>query len=111
VATPLAETAIALLNGATLQSGYLGTPNSVNTIAVGGTIQFTACGVYSDGVTRAVSNNIYYEGPCTWTSSDIDVMNIDSTDLGLAMAHEAGQAYISANCGGVEFSPWIVTVQ
>jgi hypothetical protein len=115
VATPLAETAIALLNGATLQSGYLGTPNSANTIAVGGTIQFTAYGVYSDGVTRAVSNNIYYEGPCIWTSSDNSVMSIDSTlgdtDLGLATAHEAGQVYISANCGGVEFSPWIMTIQ
>jgi hypothetical protein len=82
---------------------------------VGGTIQFTAYGVYSDGVIRAVSNNIYYEGPCTWTSNDNAVMSIDSTpgdtDLGLAMAHEAGQAYICANRGGVEFSPWIVTVQ
>jgi hypothetical protein len=114
VATPLAETAIALLNGATLESGYLGTPNSVNTIAVGGTIQFTAYGVYSDGVTRAVSNNIYYEGPCSWTSNDNAVMSINTTsniDLGLATAREAGQAYISATCGGVEFSPWIMTVQ
>jgi hypothetical protein len=114
VATPLAETAIALLNGATLQSGYLGTPNSVNTIAVGGTIQFTAYGVYSDGVTRAVSNNIHYEGPCSWTSSDNTVMSMNTTsniDLGLATAREAGQVYISANCGGVQFSPWIMTVQ
>jgi hypothetical protein len=60
-AAALADTAITLLNGVTINSGYLGNPGSVNTIAVGGTIPFTAYGIYSNGVTRAVSNNIYYE--------------------------------------------------
>jgi hypothetical protein len=111
----LANTAITLLNGVTIQSGYLDNPGDVNTIAVGGTIPFTAYGIYSDGVTRPVSNYIYYEGPCSWASNNGSVMSIDSTladpNLGVATARSAGQAWISANCGGVEFSPWIVTVQ
>jgi hypothetical protein len=110
-----ALTAITLLNGVTIKSGYLSNPGSVNSIAVGGTIPFTAYGVYSDGVTRAVSNHIYYEGPCSWASSNPTVMTIDSAlmdeTLGTATARQPGQTYISANCDGVEFSPWIVTVQ
>jgi hypothetical protein len=111
----LVNTAVTLLNGVTIKSGYLGNPGSVNSIAVGGTIPFTAYGVYSDGVTRAVSNHIFYEGPCNWDSSNFSVMSIDQAledlTLGVATAHSPGQTYISANCGGVEFSPWIVTVQ
>ena len=111
----LANTAITLLNGVTLKSGYLGNPGSVNTIAAEGTIPFTAYGVYSDGVTRAVSNDIYYEGPCTWATNNSSVMGIDSglTDLtlGLATARSPGQATITATCDGIPFSPWIVTVE
>ena len=73
-----ALTAITLLNGVTIQSGFLDNPGDVNTIAVGGTIPFTAYGVYSDGVTRPVSNHIFYEGPCNWASSNNSVMTIDS---------------------------------
>lgn len=111
----LANTAITLLSGVTIKSGYLDTPGDVNTIAVGGTIPFTAYGIYSDGVTRAVSNHIYYEGPCSWASNNGSVMSIDSTpmdlNLGVATARSPGQAWITANCDGVEFSPWVVTVQ
>ncbi len=111
----LADTAITLLSGVTLKSGYLGNPGSVNTIATEGTIPFTAYGVYSDGVTRAVSNDIYYEGPCTWASNNGSVMGIDAglTDvtLGVATARSPGQATISAICDGIPFSPWIVTVE
>jgi hypothetical protein len=111
----LANTAITLLNGVTIKSGYLDNPGDVNTIAGGGTIPFTAYGVYSDGVTRPVSSYIYYEGPCSWASNNGSVMHIDSifgaSNLGLATAESPGQAWISANCGGVEFSPWVVTVQ
>lgn len=108
-------TAITLLNGVTIKSGYLGNPGSINSIAVGGTIPVTAYGVYSDGVTRAVSSHIFYEGPCNWASSNFSVMSIDQDwmdlTLGVATARSAGQTYISANCGGLEFSPGVVTVQ
>jgi len=94
----------------TLNSGYLGNPGSVNTIAPGGTIQFTAYGVYSDGSTRAVSPYIYYGGPPSFSSNNDLVMEINQT-TGLATAETPGQAWISAQSGGVQFSPWIVTVQ
>jgi hypothetical protein len=94
----------------TLNSGYLGNPGSVNTIAPGGTIQFTAYGVYSDGSTRAVSPYIYYGGAPSFSSNNDLVMEINQT-TGLATAESPGQAWISAQSGGVQFSPWIVTVQ
>ena len=93
----------------TLVSGYLGNPGSVNTIAPGGTIQFTAYGVYSDGSTRAVDPNIYYGGPANFSSNNGLAMQINQT-TGLATAEEPGQAWIFVQSGGIEFSPWIVTV-
>jgi hypothetical protein len=107
--TPLAEDMIALYDGVTLQSGYLGNPGDVNTIAVGGTIPFIAYGVYSDGSTRAVSPRIYYGGVPQFASSNTQVMRIDQT-TGLATAYAPGQTYISVQVGSVTFSPWIVTV-
>jgi hypothetical protein len=93
----------------TLVSGYLGNPGSVNTIASGGTIQFTAYGVYSDGSTRAVDPNIYYEGPANFSTNNGEVMQINQT-TGLATAESPGQAWIFVGGGGIEFSPWVVTV-
>jgi len=61
--TTLAQDMIALFNGVTLKSGHLGNLGNVNTIAPGGTFQFTAYGTYSDRSTRVVSPYIYYNGP------------------------------------------------
>jgi hypothetical protein len=93
-----------------LTSGYLGNPGSVNTIAPGGTIQFTAYGVYSDGSTRAINPLIYYQGPTSFASTSNGVMQINQT-TGLATAKNPGQASISVESSGVQFSPWNVTVQ
>jgi hypothetical protein len=75
-----------------------------------GTIQFTAYGVFSDGSTKTMSPYIYDYGPCQFSSNNTEVMEINQT-TGFATANQAGQASISANCGNVGFSPWIVTVQ
>lgn len=111
--TPLAAN-MSTLFGLTLKSGYLGNPGSVNTIAVGGTITFTAYGVYSDGSTRAVSPYIYYDRPggvlqpLPWVSSNNEVMSIDPITA-IATAMSPGQTTISLQDSG--FSPWIVTVE
>jgi hypothetical protein len=107
--TSLAEEMISLF-GLTLKSGYLGNPGSVNVIVPTGTIQFTAYGVFSDGSTKTMSPYIYDYGPCQFSSNNTEVMEINQT-TGFATANQAGQASISANCGNVGFSPWIVTVQ
>jgi hypothetical protein len=97
------------LFGLTLESGYLGNPGNVNTVPVGGTIPFTAYGVYSDGSTRALSPYIYYDGPPGWYTSNDLVMEV--TPIGVAAADSPGQVTIGVAAGGIEFSPWIVTVE
>jgi trimeric autotransporter adhesin len=61
-------------------------------IAVGGTIQFTAMGTFSDGSTRSLPG-------ASWTSSAIDVATISAA--GLATGVAPGTTTITATSGGV----------
>jgi hypothetical protein len=106
--TTLAEDMVNLYP-VTLKSGFLGNPGSVNTVAPGTTVPFTAYGVYSDGSTRALNQYIYYEGPPSFSSSNSEVMEIDAT-TGIATASQAGTAIIKVTAGGITFSQWNMTV-
>jgi lysophospholipase L1-like esterase len=107
--TPLVEIAIATL-GLTLKSGYLANSGSVQSITEGGSIQFTAYGMYSDGIPRALLNTDFAGLIGAWSSSNPSVMYVGYN--GEAFALSPGEATISlTTLGDVSFSSWNVTVE
>lgn len=86
-----------------LTGGYLSTPNSANTLAVAGTLQFAAVGAYSDGTTNTIPMS-----QIVWASSNPAVLTVNSG--GLATAVSAGAANVGATVGAVPMSQWTVTV-
>jgi Bacterial Ig-like domain (group 2) len=87
----------------TLVSAYLGSTGSANTMVAGGTLQFAATGIYSDGSSATIAN-----AAIIWSSDNRAVLNIASS--GLASAAAAGVANVNAKIGTVSSSPWTVTV-
>jgi Big-like domain-containing protein/ASPM-SPD-2-Hydin domain-containing protein len=72
------------------------TPNPA-TVGVGGTIQFTATGHFSDGTTRDITTG------STWSSSDTEVATIDpETGLAMGVAVSDGAITIRATAVGTE---------
>ena len=94
----------------TLSNVYLGTPGSANTMFIGGTLQFSANCVYSDGSTTSCSNPDTHGNQVTaWSSSNTAVVTVNSG--GLATAVAAGTANIQATVtGGKVSSVWTLTV-
>ena len=94
----------------TLSNVYLGTPGSANTMLIGGTLQFSANCVYSDGSTTSCSNPDTHGNQVTaWSSSNTAVVTVNSG--GLATAVAAGTANIQATVtGGKVSSVWTLTV-
>jgi regulation of enolase protein 1 (concanavalin A-like superfamily) len=88
-------------SGPTLVSAYLN--STADTLVVGGTLQFTMIGVYSDGSSGAVPNS-----SIQWQTSNSSVLTVSSS--GLATAVSAGPAMVAASMGSTSSSPWIVTV-
>jgi hypothetical protein len=116
VTLPVVQTA-----NLTLKSGYLGNngyviPNvgqglsAVNTVQQGYLVPFTAYGTYSDGATRPMLNTNFAGMNGIWTSSNPNVMHVDI--FGTAYALIPGKATITfTSLSGVQFSPWVMTVQ
>jgi hypothetical protein len=121
--TQMAQTAIATLEGAKLQSGWLENigfgmgrssdfPTPVfnqNAVAPGWALQFTPDGTYSDGVTRQILTSNITGASGTWTSNNPAVMYVNQ--YGYAEALSPGTAWIFyTSPEGVTFSPWVMTV-
>jgi hypothetical protein len=90
-------------SSATLTGAYLGTPNNANTMVVGGALQFSSTGIYSDGTTALIPNS-----SIIWSSSNPAVLNVNSS--GLVTATGAGVTNVNARIGPLSSSPWTVTV-
>jgi len=120
--TQMAQNTIATMS-LTLKSGWLGDisynmgvgvddlgpETNVNKTSPGTTTQFTAYGLYSDGVRRPMLNSNYAGATGTWTSSNPTVMYVTQTGVAYALAPgHTWIEYISPN--GVYFSPWGMTV-
>src|SRR6202166_1421033 len=92
---------------ATLVRAYLAAPANKNTMVAGGTLQFTAYGVYSDGsvatLPDAKGNSV-----TAWTSSAPQAASIGTN--GIATAVGAGTTNIWAEVGSLMASPWGITV-
>jgi Chitobiase/beta-hexosaminidase C-terminal domain/Bacterial Ig-like domain (group 2) len=87
-----------------LTSAYLATPNSVNTMVVGGTLQFGAIGNYATGPTPAPIP----ASQVVWSSSNPAVLTVDGT--GKVTAVGAGKANVQDQIGTVTGSAWTITV-
>lgn len=100
----------------TITSGNLGAPNNQNTAQVGGTIQFTAFGNYSDGQQRTLpdsfGNTITSWTTVLGTGSGTNIVNCGTmSSTGLFTATTIGACNVKAICScGVTFSQWTVTV-
>jgi Bacterial Ig-like domain (group 2) len=92
----------------TLVSAYLVAVGNATTMTVGGTLQFTAYGTYSDGTVSAIPDT---EGSDTiaWNTSNHAVARISM--LGHATAVSAGSVTIEATIGTIEATPWSLTVK
>jgi hypothetical protein len=100
----------------TLLDGYLGTPGSVNTMVVGGTLQFSAFCQYNTSpitTTNCTVADIYGNAVTSWTSSNtaaVTIGQVGSAHPGLATAVGVGTPYIKAYVGSVALNQWDLTV-
>jgi Bacterial Ig-like domain (group 2)/Chitobiase/beta-hexosaminidase C-terminal domain len=88
----------------TLTGAYLGTPNNVNTLVVGGTLQFGAMGNYGTSPTPVPIP----ASQVVWSSSNPAVLTVDGT--GKVTAVGAGKANVQDQIGTVNGSAWTITV-
>jgi hypothetical protein len=89
---------------AILTSAYLWTPNNVNAMVVGGTLQFGAIGNYETGPTPAPIP----ASQVVWSSSNPTVLTVDET--GKVTAVGAGKANVQDQIGAVVGSAWTITI-
>ena len=76
----------------TLSNVYLGTPGSANTMLIGGTLQFSANCVYSDGSTTSCNNPDTHGNQVTaWSSSNTAVVTVNSGGLATGGGGRHGQ--------------------
>ena len=98
----------------TLTGGYLGTPGSVNTMVVGGTLQFSAYCTYSNSTTtNCTVTDMYGNAVTSWTSSNtasVTIGAVGSANPGLATAVGTGTPYMKAYVGSVGLNQWDLTV-
>ncbi len=98
----------------TLTGGYLGTPGSLNTMTVGGTLQFSAYCQYSNSTTTNCSvPDIYGNGVTQWLSSNtgqVTVGAVGSANPGLAGAVGVGSPNIQAYVGAVHLNEWVLYI-
>jgi hypothetical protein len=85
----------------TLVSAYL--DSAGNTLVVGGSLPFTAVGIYSDGSSATIPNSAI-----NWVTNDSAILSVSSS--GSVTAVGAGAASVQAIMGSRTSSPWIVTV-
>jgi hypothetical protein len=88
----------------TLTSAYLETPNNVNTMVIGGTLQFGVLGIYG---TSTVSVSIP-ASQVVWSSSNPAVLRVDGT--GKVTAVGSGKANVQDQIGTVTGGAWTITI-
>jgi hypothetical protein len=93
--------------GPTLVSAYVATKGGATTIVLGGTLQFTAYGNYSDGSVASLPD-AYGNTVTLWNTSNHAIAKIST--LGHATAMGLGPVYIEATIGTLTASPCEVTV-
>jgi hypothetical protein len=93
--------------GPTLISVYLEGKQGATTIVLGGTLQFTAYGNYSDGSIASLPD-AYGNTVTLWNTSNHAITKIST--LGHATALSLGTVYIQATVGALTASPCQVTV-
>jgi regulation of enolase protein 1 (concanavalin A-like superfamily) len=91
----------------TLVSAYLGAAGGANSMVKGGTLQFSAYGVFSDGSVHALPD-AQGNKVTLWNTSNHAVAKISSSGHVTALA--SGVVSIKAVVGGVAASPWTVNV-
>jgi hypothetical protein len=107
--TTMVQTAINTFE-LTMRSGFLANPGSITRLPQGQSIQFTAYGVYNDGIPRALLNPDSTGAVGKWSSSNSSVMLVGYN--GEAFAFAPGEATISfTSADGVPFSSWVMTVE
>jgi Fn3 associated/Bacterial Ig-like domain (group 2) len=107
LAVTAAATAPATTTAKKLVSAYLGNKMSMNTMATGSTLQFSAYGVYSDG-SVGVLPDTYGNKVTQWNTSSHAVARISMGGHVTAMA--AGTVNVEATIGTVVASPWTITI-
>ena len=91
--------------GKVLKSAYLATPNNVNTMVVGGTLQFGAMGIYATSSTPVPIP----ASQVVWSSSNPAVLTVDAT--GKVTAVGVGKANVQDQIGTVTGRAWTVTAK
>jgi hypothetical protein len=93
----------------TLVSASLVNASSTHSMTTGGTLQFAAHCLYSDGSTTDCSvADVHGNAVTDWLSSNTTTVTIDHT--GLATAIGAGSASITADVGALTSSAWPLTI-
>jgi Bacterial Ig-like domain (group 2) len=103
----LSAVLIQIVPGPTLVSAYLAGKGGATTIVLGGTLQFTAYGRYSDGSVGSLPD-AHGNTVTGWNTSNHAVAKIST--LGHATALSLGTVNIEATIGGLSASPCEVTV-
>jgi hypothetical protein len=106
-AIPVEVTVSAAATPPTLVSAYVGSKGGATSMMVGGTLQFTAYGTYSDGTVETLPD-LQGDAVTLWNTSNRAVAKIST--LGHATAIGAGRANIEATIGSIQAIPFEVTV-
>jgi Chitobiase/beta-hexosaminidase C-terminal domain/Bacterial Ig-like domain (group 2) len=91
----------------TVVGAYLSAPNNANTMRAGGTLQFTAHAIYSDGSTGTLPD-AQGNAVTSWNTTNHRVAKVSSRGHVTAIA--VGTVNVQAMVGSVPVSPWTVTV-
>jgi hypothetical protein len=92
---------------ATLVSAYLGSKANVKSIALGGTLQIVAYGIYSDGSVATLPDS-QGNKVTAWNTTNHSVARISS--LGHVTATGLGMVNIEGTIGALKASPFMLTV-
>jgi hypothetical protein len=103
----VASAAATSLQARKLVGAYLGSTGGSVTMKPGGTLQFKAYGIYSDGTTGALPDALGNK-VTAWNTTNHTVAKIST--LGHATAVASGVVGIQAMVGATPASPWYVTV-
>ena len=103
----LSAVLIQIVPGPTLVSAYVEGKGGATTIVLGGTLQFTAYGNYSDGSVASLPD-AYGNTVTLWNTSNHAIAKIST--LGHATAFSLGPVNIEATIGTLSASPCAVTV-
>jgi Fn3 associated/Bacterial Ig-like domain (group 2) len=106
-ATTAAPPATSTPTGPALLGAWLDNKTSANSLAVGGTMQFTAYGYYADG-TSGVLPDAYGNKVTMWGTSNHSKGKMSMGGRLTAMA--AGSVDVRAQIGTLQASPWTMTI-